>query len=108
MESIIYSIRTWYFWRLGGLVWIWLVSSLIGLYGTKMLIVVLVDLIETAADYTPCAPRWLYFTFAIGLFIYQSLDAIDGKQARRTGKLALFVKEQETEGRKLISFNDVE
>lgn len=32
-----------------------------------------------------CAPRWLYFTFAVGLFVYQSLDAIDGKQARRTG-----------------------
>ncbi|GAA5865249.1 hypothetical protein JCM3774_004908 [Rhodotorula dairenensis] len=31
------------------------------------------------------APRWLYFTFAVGLFAYQSLDAIDGKQARRTG-----------------------
>jgi phosphatidylglycerophosphate synthase len=24
--------------------------------------------------------------FGIGLFIYQSLDAIDGKQARRTGQ----------------------
>lgn len=23
--------------------------------------------------------------FGIGLFVYQSLDAIDGKQARRTG-----------------------
>ncbi|SCV67778.1 BQ2448_5389 [Microbotryum intermedium] len=32
-----------------------------------------------------CAPRWLYWTFAAGLFMYQSLDAIDGKQARRTG-----------------------
>ncbi|KAF8636169.1 hypothetical protein AX17_003741, partial [Amanita inopinata Kibby_2008] len=30
-------------------------------------------------------PQWLYFTWAIGLFAYQSLDAIDGKQARRTG-----------------------
>ena len=30
------------------------------------------------------APRWVYFVNAIGLFIYQSLDAIDGKQARRT------------------------
>jgi ethanolaminephosphotransferase len=32
-----------------------------------------------------CAPQWLYFTFAAGLFCYQALDAIDGKQARRTG-----------------------
>lgn len=52
----------------------------------RKLIIDWLNYIETAADYTPCAPRWLYFTFAIGLFIYQSLDAIDGKQARRTGK----------------------
>ncbi|KAI0803223.1 Choline/ethanolaminephosphotransferase [Irpex lacteus] len=30
-------------------------------------------------------PHWIYFTWAAGLFIYQSFDAIDGKQARRTG-----------------------
>ncbi|KAH8111880.1 CDP-alcohol phosphatidyltransferase-domain-containing protein [Phellopilus nigrolimitatus] len=29
-------------------------------------------------------PQWIYFTWAAGLFLYQSLDAIDGKQARRT------------------------
>lgn len=31
------------------------------------------------------APSWLYLIAAAGFFIYQSLDAIDGKQARRTG-----------------------
>ncbi|KAF6753170.1 cholinephosphotransferase [Ephemerocybe angulata] len=30
-------------------------------------------------------PRWVYFSWGVGLFVYQSLDAIDGKQARRTG-----------------------
>ncbi|XP_031569116.1 choline/ethanolaminephosphotransferase 1-like [Actinia tenebrosa] len=30
------------------------------------------------------APCWAFLTCAVGLFIYQSLDAIDGKQARRT------------------------
>ncbi|KAF8875779.1 CDP-alcohol phosphatidyltransferase-domain-containing protein [Infundibulicybe gibba] len=30
-------------------------------------------------------PQWIYFTWGAGLFLYQSLDAIDGKQARRTG-----------------------
>ncbi|XP_029821733.1 LOW QUALITY PROTEIN: choline/ethanolaminephosphotransferase 1 [Manacus vitellinus] len=30
------------------------------------------------------APPWAYIACACGLFIYQSLDAIDGKQARRT------------------------
>jgi hypothetical protein len=31
------------------------------------------------------APKWAYFQAAIGLFLYQTLDATDGKQARRTG-----------------------
>lgn len=30
------------------------------------------------------APTWAFLLSALGLFIYQSLDAIDGKQARRT------------------------
>jgi len=30
-------------------------------------------------------PNWVYFTWAVGLFLYQTFDAIDGKQARRTG-----------------------
>ncbi|OSX66842.1 hypothetical protein POSPLADRAFT_1175530 [Postia placenta MAD-698-R-SB12] len=30
-------------------------------------------------------PRWIYLTWAAGLFLYQTFDAIDGKQARRTG-----------------------
>ncbi|EEB09140.1 diacylglycerol ethanolaminesphotransferase [Schizosaccharomyces japonicus yFS275] len=30
-------------------------------------------------------PRWVYYTWAVGLFLYQSFDAIDGSQARRTG-----------------------
>lgn len=30
------------------------------------------------------APSWAFIMSAVGLFIYQSLDAIDGKQARRT------------------------
>lgn len=30
-------------------------------------------------------PRWVYWSWSIGLFAYQSMDAIDGKQARRTG-----------------------
>jgi len=30
-------------------------------------------------------PRWTYLGFGIGIFVYQTLDAIDGKQARRTG-----------------------
>ncbi|KAF8324001.1 Choline/ethanolaminephosphotransferase [Clavulina sp. PMI_390] len=30
-------------------------------------------------------PQWVYFTWGIGLFLYQTFDACDGKQARKTG-----------------------
>lgn len=30
-------------------------------------------------------PAWTLIFFAVGLFVYQTLDACDGKQARRTG-----------------------
>lgn len=33
---------------------------------------------------TAIVPPWTYLGFGVGLFIYQTLDAIDGKQARRT------------------------
>ncbi|KAH0843024.1 hypothetical protein FOPE_08372 [Fonsecaea pedrosoi] len=32
---------------------------------------------------TDCPP-WVYLTWAIGLFLYQTFDAVDGTQARRT------------------------
>jgi phosphatidylglycerophosphate synthase len=31
------------------------------------------------------APRWVYFWYALCIWMYQTLDAVDGKQARRTG-----------------------
>lgn len=30
-------------------------------------------------------PSWIYFSFAIGLWLYSTFDNVDGKQARRTG-----------------------
>lgn len=38
--------------------------------------------------YTPTldqdCPPWVYVSWAIGLFLYQTFDAVDGSQARRT------------------------
>lgn len=33
---------------------------------------------------TQYLPRWTYLAVALGIFLFQTLDAIDGKQARRT------------------------
>lgn len=32
------------------------------------------------------SPRWTYFSYALGLFLYQTFDACDGMHARRTGQ----------------------
>ncbi|KPM40443.1 hypothetical protein AK830_g6088 [Neonectria ditissima] len=31
-------------------------------------------------------PPWVYYSWALGLFLYQTFDAVDGSQARRTGQ----------------------
>ncbi|KAL9935023.1 hypothetical protein V8E36_006099 [Tilletia maclaganii] len=40
---------------------------------------------SSSGNGSTCLPPWVYYTWALGLFLYQSLDSIDGKQARRTG-----------------------
>ncbi|CAF0809159.1 unnamed protein product [Rotaria sordida] len=63
---------------------LWVAPNLITIVGLVINIgtsVLLMYLTNGAKE--PCT-RWMYFFTALGLFIYQSLDAIDGKQARRT------------------------
>ena len=36
-------------------------------------------------QYTDETPQWIYFCFAASLWLYSTLDNVDGKQARRTG-----------------------
>ncbi|TUH38757.1 Choline/ethanolaminephosphotransferase 1 [Bagarius yarrelli] len=72
--------------------WEWLVSrmppwiapnliTIIGLATNAFTTLILIYYCPTATEQ---APLWTYLLCAVGLFIYQSLDAIDGKQARRT------------------------
>ncbi|CAG0912682.1 unnamed protein product [Notodromas monacha] len=63
---------------------LWVAPNLITITGLIINIVTSVVLMYYAPLAKECAPRWAYFCCGMGLFIYQSLDAIDGKQARRT------------------------
>jgi ethanolaminephosphotransferase len=73
--------------------WNWLVQqfpmsmapNLITLIGFLCICANLATLLWLSPDLTTPLPNWAFFSFALGLWIYQSLDAIDGKQARRTG-----------------------
>lgn len=72
--------------------WCWLVSktplyiapNLLTIVGLFVNVLTSLILIWYSPDAKSDAPRWCYLSCAVGLFIYQSLDAIDGKQARRT------------------------
>jgi ethanolaminephosphotransferase len=63
----------------------WVAPNLVTLAGTVHLVLIAV----LAAVYDPellgAAPRWVYLLNAWCVWVYQTMDAVDGKQARRTG-----------------------
>ncbi|XP_052738270.1 cholinephosphotransferase 1 isoform X2 [Bicyclus anynana] len=64
---------------------LWLAPNLITILGLIVNIVTTLILIWYSPDARQPPPRWACGVCALGVFVYQSLDAIDGKQARRTG-----------------------
>ncbi|XP_050526831.1 cholinephosphotransferase 1 [Daktulosphaira vitifoliae] len=64
---------------------IWLAPNLITLIGLIVNVATTLIIINYSPDSKSEVPRWASFLCGLGLFVYQSLDAIDGKQARRTG-----------------------
>ncbi|CAB3400174.1 unnamed protein product [Caenorhabditis bovis] len=63
----------------------WIAPNLITLIGLVINLVTVLILSSFSYSATEPAPSWAYHQAALGLFFYQTLDAIDGKQARRTG-----------------------
>ncbi|XP_027711685.1 cholinephosphotransferase 1 [Vombatus ursinus] len=73
------------FWRwLVERVPLWLAPNAITLSGLLVNMLSTLLLIFYCPTVTEEAPLWIFLICGLGLFIYQSLDAIDGKQARRT------------------------
>ncbi|CAH1390055.1 unnamed protein product [Nezara viridula] len=77
-------LQPWWNWLVGQ-VPIWVAPNLITMVGLFINIITTLILVWYSPDAQTEAPRWTYVLCALGLFAYQSLDAIDGKQARRTG-----------------------
>ncbi|AOA62239.1 Phosphotransferase [Komagataella phaffii] len=66
---------------------LWMAPNMVTLSG---LFFILLNLV-TVLIYDPYLdnaekPSWIYFSYALGLFLYQTFDACDGMQARRTGQ----------------------
>ncbi|XP_043268175.1 choline/ethanolaminephosphotransferase 1 isoform X4 [Venturia canescens] len=77
-------LQPWWDWLVSK-VPLWLAPNLITILGLIVNIATTLILVWYSPDAKAEAPRWACFLCALGLFIYQSLDSIDGKQARRTG-----------------------
>ncbi|KAI7850087.1 hypothetical protein BDC45DRAFT_518963 [Circinella umbellata] len=65
----------------------WMAPNLITLTGLVLMMFSVAIILTYVPDlqYTDETPRWIYFCFAASLWLYSTLDNVDGKQARRTG-----------------------
>ncbi|XP_046429752.1 cholinephosphotransferase 1 isoform X2 [Neodiprion virginianus] len=77
-------LQPWWNWLVSK-VPLWLAPNAITVLGLTVNILTTLILVWYSPDAKIEAPRWACLLCALGLFVYQSLDAIDGKQARRTG-----------------------
>lgn len=64
---------------------IWMAPNLITLLGFFCVLFNFGLQLYYDPEFYGLCPNWVYFSFGFGLWIYASFDAIDGKQARRTG-----------------------
>jgi len=67
-----------------GLMPMWIAPNLITIIGLAVNVFTSLIHLYYCPTATEEAPTWVPLSCALGLFIYQTLDAIDGKQARRT------------------------
>jgi len=63
----------------------WVAPNLTTLSGGIFCAIATALAMHYSPTYTEIFPRWVCFAFVICLFLYQTMDNIDGKQARRTG-----------------------
>ncbi|KAI9695975.1 MAG: hypothetical protein M1820_008316 [Bogoriella megaspora] len=64
---------------------LWLAPNMVTLLGFFFILANIALLAICMPDLVGPGPSWLYFSFAFGLWMYSTMDNVDGKQARRTG-----------------------
>jgi ethanolaminephosphotransferase len=63
---------------------LWIAPNAITLSGFGFVIINILTMLYYTPNLDQDCPPWVYASWAIGLFLYQTFDAIDGSQARRT------------------------
>lgn len=64
----------------------WMAPNLITLTGFSFVIINFLTMLWYNPTLDQDCPSWVYYSWALGLFLYQTFDAVDGSQARRTGQ----------------------
>ncbi|KAH8679827.1 sn-1,2-diacylglycerol cholinephosphotransferase-like protein [Tricladium varicosporioides] len=64
---------------------LWLAPNMVTLLGFFFILSNVICLEIWMPDLVGPGPSWLYYSFAFGLWMYSTMDNVDGKQARRTG-----------------------
>jgi ethanolaminephosphotransferase len=59
----------------------WMAPNLITLSGFSFVIMNVLTLLWYTPTLDQDCPRWVYFSWSAGLFLYQTFDAVDGSQA---------------------------
>ena len=63
----------------------WLAPNLITTLGLCFVILNVSLVLYFSPELDGSSPNWVYAVCAVGFWIYQTMDGMDGKQARRTG-----------------------
>lgn len=64
---------------------LWLAPNMVTLLGFFFILGNVIILQIWIPDLIGPGPTWVYYSFAFGLWMYSTMDNVDGKQARRTG-----------------------
>lgn len=65
---------------------LWLAPNVVTLSGFGFVLVNLMMVLYIDPTLSQDSPSWCYISYALGIFLYQTFDACDGIQARRTGQ----------------------
>ncbi|KAI9713762.1 MAG: hypothetical protein M1828_001356 [Chrysothrix sp. TS-e1954] len=64
---------------------LWLAPNMVTLLGFFFILANVALVVVEVPDLVGPGPSWIYYSFAAGLWMYSTMDNVDGKQARRTG-----------------------
>jgi len=64
---------------------LWLAPNMVTLLGFLFILANVALLAIFIPDLVGPGPNWVYISFGIGVWMYSTMDNVDGKQARRTG-----------------------